>query len=190
MIDSIHNPEHTNKISLWENASKIVDGWHTVKETENGNIKIGVDPQMRELLVALLSLGLNTESSCWGHDENDKDDKSEHINPDLAPYVTIIGHLPDREYTPEEVESACNEAREYHKKINKLLEEFYKERLENNEQTKIKIIYFDGMPSFRLISVTENEMEKYDENTRKQLLHEIHKEWADFSSFLKKKILG
>lgn len=182
------NPEYQAREARWQRAAETVDSWYTVKQTERGEVKVGVDPEMRDILVALIALGLNTESSCWGH-ETDADN-DEHINPSLMPYITVAGHLPDREYLPDEVASAAREAAEYHVTVSQLLEEFYRSRPVIDERVKIKTRYFEGVPSFRIFSVAEPDVDEDDDREVRQLLPVIHREWADFSNFLKQKALG
>jgi len=167
-------------------AKDIVDGFFTIKKVNGREIHIGVDKELKKLLQILIAMGINTESSCWGHLS---DHNGLHENPSLMPNVVISGNLPDREYTYDDIEKAAKEADAFELTLNKLLKEFYRERALSDERAKIVVDRFEGMPSFKLRSATDNEIRNLPTKTKLLISELSHKEWRDFSLFLENKFI-
>jgi len=169
-----------------EKARKEVDDMVTIEEDESGREakRVPVDQELHETLAMFLAKGLHPDQSCWGHPEK----LAENDYTNLTPYISFTGGLPDREYTDEEVERACEEAARHVEVLENLLAKFYKNRPVDAD-VRIIVDYIDGMPGFYLRSAVEREaLVGEGEDDRMRIIKAARAEWRDFEKFMKENI--
>jgi hypothetical protein len=55
------------------------------------------------------------------------------------------------------------------------------------EKVKILVDRFEGMPSFYLRSVRDDEVKELPLEEQRKIIEQAHKEWEDFTLFIEKK---
>lgn len=184
-MSPLNTPERQSSISKdirLEEMRRIVDSFVTIHRNEEGaEMRVAVDPQLRETLALLLVLGMRPDQSCFGHPERASKDNLVSLTPE----ITMTGQLPDREYTLEEVEAAGAEADEQAKRLQLLLEGFYQNRPVCRDDARIIVDHHDGMPDLKLRSNIERDnLLGYSEEERRQCIETARREWKDFEAYL------
>jgi len=195
----MHIDERRQRAAIIERMLCVVDGFVTDYQEEERGRDVRVDPELREGIAVLLSMGINTDASCFGHPERRGESlKDDEALPEynLLPYISISGYLPgdgeDTEgqaigYTDEQVEAACVRAEQNHKMIYQVLQQFH--QTHPKEQQLITIQYSPGMPVLELNTRGVRQIDTLPIEEQDRLISAARHAWQDFLSFLKETYL-
>lgn len=180
------------------NARSRVEAMYTDYEIE-GKERVGVDSELKELVTIFLDMGLETDSSCWGHPERISEHKDlEYGEQNYLPYIGFTGYkegdgMDDKGkpvgYSVTEVEAACERMQEGAKKIRALLDEFLSQN--DFENVWIAFDYNDrsGLPAARLDTMLRSEYNEHPEELTEDVIAEARSQWQQFIEFVKDKEL-
>ncbi len=155
----------------------------------------GIDKDIKEAIIALKALEINTSQSCGGHDGHDG-------HPEGTPFVDIsapdvddleeslnklLDQNPESKQIDDLIETISNRNKNECAKIRPYLEDFYKDR-EADPKVKLGLHYYD-LAIGKLESEAVNIRERKNESTSptQQEFESYQKEMADFTEYLKSK---
>lgn len=186
-----HESEQTEKQRVLAAMRKVVEYFITEYEDDTDPAKkevVGVDPELREPIAVLLSMGINTDGCCWGHPE--ERGRKRHVN--LLPYISVHGFNPldgeDAEgravgYTLPQLESACTRAADHYQVLNAWLERYYQQH--PVQTPRICLSYLQGVPNFSIdVGQTWDWDQKISIGEQDQLIKEARTQWKGFLDFL------
>ncbi len=203
------NHERVARHRTFERMRRVVDTFVTDYQEEERGRDVRVDTDLRDGIATLLSMGINTEQSCWGHPERRKDMPRYEPDPEdielgiaatlaippaefnLLPDIGCSGFLPtdglDADgnsvgYTNEQVDAAYERAKAGHHRLAALLEQFYRQFPSDDPQIQLT---FDDVPVFRLRSKEYRTIYSLPEEQQDIVIAQTRDEWAAFLAFLK-----
>lgn len=174
------------KISLEEKEKRLKEIREKVEQFVDA-LGMPVDPGIKETVVFLITLGINTVASCEGHIDHGTggpyiDITSEKVL-ELEEKLKGVTQKQEREKIVEEIRKAGLEEA---KKVLKLLNEFYQGRkIEDYSQILILRQVIRG--EYRLESIGIEFQEEIDIETKKERLQKYQKEIQEFTEFLRRK---
>lgn len=171
-----HNPEaeRSEKRKRWEALEAEI-------EQITDRLGKGIDPEIKQSVVALKAFEFPTSQSCEGHLEG------EHGS--SFPWVEIYAPAPEgwREGDEKKKEWKEQNLREQQKMIG-LMEEFYKDR-DPNFDARLSFDRIGAFGGFRIQSLGANTMELLSSEQIQEKHKNYRKEMQDFTEFLKQKFL-
>ncbi len=182
------------RTQVLERMRKVVDGFTTDYQFDLELSDVRVDEELREPIATLLSMGINTCASCWGHPERRDEKQQSSARESLLPYIGISGYLPgDGEnekgeavgYTKEQVDNACVRAEKSVHIMRTLLSEHYRHHPEITPT--IKINFWEGFSSdFQIESTHKKDMGSLSRVEQDRLITEARTDWKIFLDSLQK----
>jgi hypothetical protein len=163
-----------------------------------GKEKVGVDLELKRGVAVFLAMGMETDSSCWGHPERRDDENALSAEKNLLPYIDFSGYKPtdgindDGEqigYSEEEVDSASRRMKKDAITLEELLDRFYK--LHNEKERLIELNYWKDaeLPIAKLQTAHAEQIDNMSRDEQDSLIAEARKQWGDFLRFVEKNML-
>lgn len=174
-----------------QTARKTVEKIYT-DYGESGKEHVGIDHELKDGITTLLAMGLQTESSCWGHPERRDDPSVLYAEKNLFPYITFSGFQPNdgldehgnpQGYSRAQVDAACARMKIDAATLRSLLDAFYGQRPAAGPQN-IQLQYPEDMPAARLVTRDADRLEEVDRNEQDVAIRQAHDEWKAFLDFM------